>query len=128
MPLRARAVRGEIQIIASPTALSRPYRSVPFSPPLALSPRTLAHVAARLLHLLHLQVNPGKIISKVDPKHIIKTIHSRTSQYEARNSPKCSPQISPMKAHERKVSAFELKVREARRRGEAGPVQRSYSI
>ena len=80
-----------------------------------------------LLHLLH-QVNPGKIISKVDPKHIIKTIHSRTSQYEARNSPKCSPQISPMKSHERKVSAFELKVREARRRGEAGPVQRSYSI
>ena len=81
-----------------------------------------------LLHLLPLQVNPGKIISKVDPKHIIKTIHSRTSQYEARNSPKCSPQISPMKQHERKVSAFELQVREARRRGEAGPVQRSYSI
>ena len=87
-------------------------------------PSTILH----LLHLHHLQVNPGKIISKVDPKHIIKTIHSRTSQYEARNSPKCSPQISPMKSHERKVSAFELKVREARRRGEAGPVQRSYSI
>ena len=33
----------------------------------------------------------GKIISKVDPHHIIKTIPSRTSQYEARNSPKCSP-------------------------------------
>ena len=87
----------------------------------------LRHLLLHLLHLLH-QVNPGKIISKVDPHHIIKTIHSRTSQYEARNSPKCSPQISPMKSHERKVSAFELKVREARRRGEAGPVQRSYSI
>ena len=96
--------------------------------PFAVSEAELRGLVLTHLHLLHLQVNPGKIISKVDPHHIIKTIHSRTSQYEARNSPKCSPQISPMKSHERKVSAFELQVREARRRGEAGPVQRSYSI